>query len=225
MSEYQRIGIFGRSQSGKSSLMDRILRGHRRVVLFDAIDERAPTARAEGFSEITTISELQDRIDRDYASGFRLWFHPSYEADLVLSLSDVSRMLLDCQTQQAERGGTDKRPSIALAVDEMADCFPNQTLTREKDHFSIMCRSGRHKGIHLIGASQRPAEVSTKFRGQLSKRFIFNLTEPRDLQAVNEMGGADGKALAEAVRLQQSLEYIRLENGRYATGRINFQKK
>jgi len=224
MTEFERIGIFGRSQSGKSSLMDRILRGHRRVILFDAIDERARNAKAEGFSEVTTISDLQDRIDRDYGSGFRLWFHPSYEADLVQSLSDVSRMLLDCQTQQANREGIDKRPSLVLAVDEMADCFPNHTLTREKDAFSIMSRSGRHKGIHLIGASQRPAEVSTKFRGQLSKRFIFNLTEPRDLQAVAEMGGADGKALAEVVRLQKPLEYIRLENGEYGAGKVIFPR-
>jgi len=220
MISYQRIGIFGRSQSGKSTLLDQIMRKHKRAVLFDAIDERATVAAREGYTEVTDINELQERIDRDYASGFRFWFHPAYDADLVQSLSDLSTLLLDIQTQYADLHGTANRPSIALAVDEMADCFPNHILRKGQDAFSNMCRMGRHKGIHLIGASQRPAEVSTKFRGQLEKRFIFSLTEPRDLEVVEKMGGVNGKEFSETVRLLRRLEYIRLENGELTFGDI-----
>jgi len=222
MAEFNRIGIVGRSQSGKSTLMDRILRNYRRVILFDAIDERAATAAVEGYTEVDNINTLQDLVDRNYADGFRYWFHPPYDGDLPLYLSDISAWLLDIQSQHAKQFGETTRPAIALAVDEMADCFPNQAQKADRDRFSVMCRSGRHKGIHLIGATQRPAEVSTKFRGQLNKRFIFNLTEPRDLQAVAEMAGADGAVIAEQVRQLAPLEYIRVEGTSYTSGKIHF---
>lgn len=222
MINYQRIGIFGRSKSGKSTLMDRMLRGHKRVILFDAIDERAATARKEGFTEVTCLNELQDRVNDTYSTGFRYWFHPSYDCDLIGALSDLSLFMLDIQTQYAERNGTSSRPGLMLAVDEMADCFPNYSMKKGQGQFENMCRMGRHKGIHLIGATQRPAEVSTKFRGQLEKRFLFNLTEPADLRAVTDMGGAQGKELAEAVRLLKPLDYIRMEGGEYSSGKLSF---
>jgi DNA helicase HerA-like ATPase len=223
MARFSRIGLFGRSQSGKSTLMDRALRGHKRVVLYDALPARAKTAQAEGFIKIESISDLMEAVRETYRHGFRFWFKPEDDEDyLVLSLSDLSKFLIDHQNQHGERYGWDKVPDMTLAVDEMADCFPNHTLPKHMNGFSKMCRAGRHSSIHLVGATQRPAEVSTKFRGQLEKRFLFNLTEPRDLKAIEEMGGSDGKRLAEAVRRLPVLEYIRMEGGTYTKGKLTF---
>ncbi|WP_417456165.1 hypothetical protein [Kordiimonas sp.] len=222
MTNYWRAGLFGRSKSGKSTLMDRMIRNHNRAIVFDAIDERAANAAREGLVEVTHIGELQERVRDSYLDGFRFWFHPHYEVDLVQSLSDLSKFMLDIQTQFGDHYGTDKRPSLLLAVDEMADCYPNHTMKKGQDAFSNMCRMGRHKGIHLIGASQRPAEVSTKFRGQLERRFLFNLTEPADLRAITEMGGTQGADLAEAVRCLKPLEYIDCHVGEYRHGRLTF---
>ncbi len=221
MIDFQRIGIFGRSKSGKSTLMDRLVRNRKRLIVFDEIDERAHTAANEGLVRINCLNELQDRVDRDYATGFRFWFQPRH-SDLVQALSDLSTYLIDIQTQFGDRYGIERRPSITLTPDEMADCYPNQIMKKGQDGFSRMCRMGRHKGIHLIGATQRPAEVSTKFRGQLEKRFFFSLQETVDLEAVAKMGGAHGSELAEKVRLLPKLDYIRMENGRFTPGRITF---
>ncbi len=222
MIDCARYGLFGKSKSGKSTMMNRLIRNHKRVILFDAIDERSADARKEGLTEVTCIDELQDLVNDNYETGFRYWYHPHYEVDLVQALSDLSLFMLDIQTQFADQYGTKGRPSLMLAVDEMADCFPNHTMKKGQDSFSSMCRMGRHKGIHLIGATQRPAEVSTKFRGQLEKRFIFSLQEGVDLEAIERMGGTDGKQLAEAVRLLKPLEYIRMENGIYTKGMLRF---
>lgn len=217
-----RIGIFGRSKSGKSTLMNRLMRSHRRTILFDHVAERAGTAAQEGFTEVQNLDDLQELVDAGYGQGFRLWFRPNFRLDLVQALSDLSDFMMDIQEQFADRHSVAARPSLMLAVDEMANCFPNHALKKDQDMFSVMCREGRHKGIHLIGATQRPAEVSTKFRGQLEKRFIFNLTDAADLEAIEKMGGRDGRDLAEAVRLLHPLEYIRMENGSYTSGKLVF---
>jgi len=222
MPDCKRFGLFGRSKMGKSTYMDRAIRHHNRTIVFDAIEERAENARRERLERVTCINELQDRVNQNYASGFRYWFQPDAMDDLVQSLSDLSLFMLDIQTQYADMHGVKKRPSLLLAVDEMADCFPNHTQPKGKDAFSSMGRMGRHKGIHLFGAAQRPAEVSTKFRGQLEAMVFFNLKIPADLEAVEKIGGRDGKALAEEVRLLKPLEYIRMENGEYTFGKLTF---
>lgn len=223
MNRYGRIGIFGRSQSGKSTIMDRMLRPHKRVILFDALPARAKTTSDEGYQKIEHIGELREAVKANYGTGFRYWFKPENDEDyLILSLSDLSRFMIDFQDQMAERYGLENIPEMMLGVDEMADCYPNHTLNKKLNGFSKMCRSGRHSKIHLIGASQRPAEVSTKFRGQLDRRFLFSLTEPADLRAVEDMGGRDGKKLAEDVLRLQALEYIRMENGGYMRGKLTF---
>ena len=223
MAKFGRIGLFGRSQSGKSTMMDRILRHHRRVILYDALPARAANAAQEGYTQITSVSDLIAAVQANYWDGFRYWFKPDDDEDfLVLALSDISKFLVDHQNQNAERYGLANIPELTLAVDEMADCFPNHNLPKKLNGFSRMCRSGRHSRIHLVGATQRPAEVSTKFRGQLEKRFLFNLTDPPDLRAVAEMGAARGRELADAVSLLKTLEYIRMENGAYTRGKLTF---
>lgn len=219
---YERTGIAGRSQSGKSSLMDIMLREFPRSVLFDTNDERAEVARKEGFTCVTSIMELQRKIDAGYVDGFKLWYLPEDEPDDIKALHNLSLLLWNIQTQEGEKYGKDKRPDIVLAVDEMADCFPNYSMKKDQNHFELMCRKGRHKGIHLIGATQRFAEVSTKFRGQLSKRYFFNLTEPADLKVIKEIGGSQGNQLSLAVQELQTLEYIRMENSTYTNGKIVF---
>lgn len=220
--KYARIGIAGRSQSGKSSFMDMMLREFPRAVLFDTNDERAPVAKKEGFRRVTSIMELQERIDKKYAKGFKLWYLPEDEPDDIQALHNLSLALWNIQTEEGNARGSENRPDIVLAVDEMADCFPNHHMKKDQDHFSLMCRKGRHKGIHLIGATQRFAEVSTKFRGQLSKRFFFNLTEPADLKVIRELGGEHGKLLAQAVQELKPLHYIRMENNTFTDGRVIF---
>lgn len=221
MSNCQRIGIFGRSKSGKSTLMDRLVSKRLRLIMFDHIDEREASAQAYGLVKVDNLYELQERVDKHYLDGFRYWFQPDGD-DLVQCLSDTSKWLLDIQKQFAKQHGASNRPEITLAVDEMANCFPNHTLRKDQDQFSLMCREGRHKGIHLIGATQRPAEVSTKFRGQLEKRFFFSLQDPADLGAVKNMGGVDGDRLAEIVRMLKKLQYVRMENGEYQYGELTF---
>lgn len=223
MAKFSRIGLFGRSQSGKSTIMDRILRGHRRCILFDALPTRAPSAAAQGYTHVTHINDLIAGIQANYWNGFRYWFQPEDEEDhMVLSLSDVSKFLIDYQNQMIKQYGADGTPEVTLAVDEMADCFPNYSLPKKLNGFSRMCRSGRHSRIHLVGATQRPVNVSTNFRGQLEKRFLFNLPEPADLRIVAEMGGFRGRQLAEAVSRLLPLEYIRMENGQYTKGKLTF---
>ena len=219
--KFEKVGIFGRSQSGKSTLMDRLLRPMQRLILFDSeVDSREVSAKREGLVHIADIDTLQSYIADNYHIGFRIWFEPT--SDYVQSLSDLSDVMIDFQKQYKEQYGRENRPALTLAVDEMADCYPNHTLSKSQSGFDTMCRRGRHNGIHLYGASQRLQEVSTKFRGQLDKRFIFSLQEARDLGVIREMFGADGREIAELVRKLPQLEYIKYHNNIYTMGKITF---
>jgi DNA helicase HerA-like ATPase len=219
----EKMAIVGRSGYGKSSMMNRVMRKHKRVILFDHVDERDTEAKREGFTEVRDFNQLQDLVDRHYKTGFRYWFHPDFRDNLIKHLHNLSDFMLDIQADYGRTYGVQNRPSLMLAVDEMKNSFPNHALKKDEDMFSYMCSEGRHKGIHLIGATQRPAEVSTKFRGQMEKIIMFNLNLGNDLDAIEAWGGKkDGKQLREAVRLLERLEYIRMENGAYTRGKLTF---
>lgn len=223
MFEADRIGIVGGSGTGKTTVQNQIMRPHRRVVLFDAEDERAKTAFKEGFTEINSFDELQDKVDANYAAGFRYWFKQEDHIDQIQALSDLSLYLMDIQAQAGKLYGTDKRPKILLSVDEMAESAPNHALKKDQQEFFNLCRRGRKKGIDLIGATQRPAEVSTSFRGQLKKVFFFNFTAANDLKAVRDWGGdEDGAWLANEVRKLKTLEYIKMHETRFYRGKASF---
>jgi len=223
-----KICIYGRSGMGKSCLMNRLVRSHRRVILFDHIEERSTEAQKEGFQEVTCLKELQDLIEKNYRKGFRYWYHPNFREGLVKRLSELSDLLLHIQEEYGktlkEAGKSIKnRPSLMLAVDELKASAPNRALKDDEDMFSFMCSEGRHKGIHLVGATQRPAEITTKFRGQMEDYYIFNLQEPRDYDAIEALGGKKhGKELAEIVRELKPLEYIRMHSNVFTKGKITF---
>ena len=244
MIDFQKIGIVGRSKMGKSTYMDRAIRAHKRLIVFDTVDERAETATNERLIEVRSMDELQNLIHKNYHRGFRYWFHPERRSDKIKALAELSDCLLETQSNFADDRRlrinqkladgipltpseklpiNEVRPSLMLAVDELATCVPNHSMKKESDDFELLCREGRHKGIHLVGAAQRLAEVSTKFRGQIEKWVFFNLKIAVDLDAVAKMGGLkDGARLADAVGSLLPLEFIRMENREYTKGKITF---
>lgn len=223
MGKFEKIALYGESESGKSTMMNRILRPHKRVIVFDPLRSRVNTAGAERLQKIEDINELRDAVRKNYRIGFRYWFKPENDEDfLILSLSDLSKFMTDFQDQHADKYGEKNTADMFLGVDEMADCYPNYSLPKKLNGFSRMCRSGRHSNVHLVGATQRPAEVSTKFRGQIRKRVFFRLSETVDYNAVRAMVGEGNEQVAEDVRNLQQLEYIRMENGGFTRGRLTF---
>lgn len=77
-----------------------------------------------------------------------------------------------------------------------------------------MCTSdGRHNGMVIIGASQRPATIDKNFLSNCSRIHAFRLTEMNAIEPLARMLALDRAQLAEARRELATLanhEYVRL---------------
>lgn len=212
MSDGTRIGIYGASGSGKSTLLNMLLRPVRHLVLFDYMPTRREHCGPENLTEITSLVELRDRIADGYGLGFRLWYRPPIEGQIE-ALHKLSLLLWSIQSRRYDEGKP--IPPITFAVDEMSDPFPVTSLPNNLRGFYRMCKAGRHYRFNVVGATQRPAEVSTTFRGNLDTRFYLRLNEPADLDAVDKTAGRE---IRDMVAGMPNYHFIRQSEGQFTTG-------
>lgn len=76
---------------------------------------------------------------------------------------------------------------IALVVDELADVT---TASHAPDWWSRLSRRGRHQGVSIFAASQRPASCDKDFLGNCSRVRVFRLNHLRDVQVMAGIVGA-----------------------------------
>ena len=206
MSDGKRLGIYGRSGSGKTTLMNELVMSVSHLIVFDAMRTRREHMAGLGLSEVTTIEMLRDGIADGYGQGVRLWYRPPADSyQQIAALHEMSRLIWAIQISRYDAG----KPlaPLTVAVDEMSDCFPVDKLPRDQMGFARLCKQGRHYRINLVGASQRPAQINTEFRGNLDERFFFSLKEPADLKAVQSTAGA---GVADRVAALPPYRYIRM---------------
>ena len=103
-----------------------------------------------------------------------------------------------------------------LVAEEMNFGYPVTALPRDCQGFSELCSRGRHFQIDLIGLSQRPAEVNTRFRGNANETYIFPIAGHADIRTVMQM---IGPAHRETVMGLKPHEYLRVRSGQVALGK------
>jgi DNA helicase HerA-like ATPase len=177
-----RIGVWGRSGSGKSSYVKALIRDRPRVVIFDPLDEYA--AELRGFKRCASVEDVRRGMVAAW-SGFRLAYVPpaGREADRLSALCELLRY-----AQEPYRAGK-SRAGLTLVVEEMNASFPVHGGAERAPGFAELCSRGRHYGIELIGVAQRIAEVSTRFRGNATQTVVFPQSGPRDLAAAKDALG------------------------------------
>lgn len=206
----RRTGIWGGSGSGKSTRMKEIMRTLNRNIVLDPTGD---WQYERGFRNYTTLKGLYAGIKANWNNGFR--FVLTVDEDkyhLPDLLQRLSRDLFIIQRPYFE-GRDDKQ--IVLAIDEMADFFPNTTLKPEEMAFSKLCRKGRHYGVNIIGASQRLAEVHPSFRGNAQENYFFRQDQAVDIQRALATLGSQYKADILAL---QPHEYLLKINGTVTHG-------
>ena len=67
---------------------------------------------------------------------------------------------------------------MTLVVEEMNLSFPVAGGVHKCTGFAEICSRGRHYGIDVIGASQRIAEVDTRFRGNCTESVVLRQEDP-----------------------------------------------
>jgi hypothetical protein len=161
-----------------------MIRDRRRLICFDPQEEY-------DYQQVTSLKELQKVMARDW-NGFRVCYKPREDYE-VQDLSALAGFLFKaCKPYKA---GRDPR-QMCLVVEEIQISFPNEKLPAGHRRFEGMCQRGRHYGINVIGVTQQPATVSTRFRGNCSETHIFNLDWHTDIQAIGQMiGPANAKKI------------------------------
>lgn len=173
-----RTAIFGASGSGKTSVLYHEL--HRvdlsRVILFDPLGE---ARRWRRFKSVTTDVELRAAILKN-PTAFRLAMECA-AGEEAARLDALCWKVIKLQSGYERHG-----QKITLAVDELNLSFPLHGAETKCAGFAEICSRGRHHGIDVLAVSQRVAEVSQRFRGNLSGVVVL-----RQMGKSNVDAGAD----------------------------------
>lgn len=98
---------------------------------------------------------------------------------------------------------------LTFAVDEMSVCYPLNV--RDGHPFTELCNMGRHYGVRLIGATQRPAEIGATFRGNPKATYCFRLESDLDVDRMAKIMGLKDR---QELRSLPVGHYLRFEGGK-----------
>jgi len=203
-----RIGVWGRSGSGKSTYVKALIKSRTRVIVFDPLDEYG---QLRGFATVRRVDDVRVAMRKRW-DGFKV----AYVPPSMNEAAALDRLALLClAAQEPYRQGHDRR-ELTLVVEEMNLSFPVASLPAELRGFGEVCSRGRHYGIEAIGLSQRIAEVATRFRGNCTETVVFAQQGRRDLQAaVDALGFVDPAE----VKALEDHAYIRAAGGQVERGK------
>ncbi len=181
-----RAAVYGKSGGGKSWYVKKvILPALKRVVVFDPEEDFEDEPN---MLRIDTKAELLEVLRDCWDGSFRIAYVPKAMNEME-ELHDVS-LLIERLQEPYKRGEHDGKTT--LIVDELNTSFP-LTVHPRFQGFARICSKGRKRGINVVGITQRPAEVSTRFRGNLDAVSCFRLSLDGDYAAVAQYVGANAK--------------------------------
>ena len=186
--------VYGRRGSGKSTLVQSLLKGRKRVVVFDPMAE---FASQRGFVRVSCFRDLVAALRKGWGRGFKIAFVP--DDDFKKVLHGISHVLWGAQAPY-DAGRDDRK--VTLVVEEMNLCYPPKDLPAGQEGFVRAILQGRHRGIEIIGVTQRPALVHPNFRSNAHDTYVFALEDHQDVQAIRRrvwmhVGDFDLRAIPE----------------------------
>lgn len=184
--------VLGASGSGKSSLLKLELLEARppRLLIWDPKREYGRFGAA--FSAIAdlyrAVFKLEGKAWRD-REQWRAVFHPAGSRRAMRKQFDVF-----CQLAAAAG-------NCWCVVDELADVTePNWA----PEGWEVLTRQGRHAGVTIRGASQRPADIDKSFYGNASHIAVFRMNAEGDVDRCAKLLGVERREVLEL----QPLEWI-----------------
>ena len=167
--QYPRIGVFGRTGTGKTTLAKQIVLHQNRVLVWDPMAE---------------YDEVPNRLDDlDELDGFlsEVSGEPFFAGRYVPQTPDRDEFDGIC-------GFVYDYGNMLFAVEEVAEVCGPSWLT---PGFSRIVHQGRHRSIGIAWVTQRLNEVSRTLTGLTDAWAGFNLAEPADLIALASRCGRD----------------------------------
>lgn len=204
MSEGRNVFVCGRTGTGKSFLVKRLIRGLPRVVVY------LPKREDAGYAGVY----FDGMEPGDYAAFLRLWqtsvdvtgrFHLVYRPGDVFDSVAFDR--------------------VAAGVYHCGDCaFVAEDLMSYVggsinlgSGFKTLLTAGRTRGIECYMLTQRPYKIPREVTSQAREAYIFASHEPADVQYIKEAFGTEAAAKMEALQLYEYVHWI--ETGETETGK------
>ncbi len=191
------VAVLGSSGSGKSTYIKReVAKGHQRLMIWDPLSEYGGVAKQ--VSAMGVIDAIQKK-------RFRLSFVPS-------PFTELRARQFDWICRAALAAG-----NLTLVVEELRFVT---TPSRAPMGWAQVCLQGRHAGLTVYGASQRPASIDKDFLGNCTAIRTGRLAYPEDRRAVSK---ATGISEAE-IQALQPLDWIAqdMATGEKTSGRLRF---
>lgn len=182
--------------SGKTTRARALADRYRRAVAYDPVGE---WGRFPGWHACASLRDLVERMRRSW-HGFRLAYQPRRMADLEAELHGLATIAWQAQAPYPECG------PLLLVADELHTGYPVTKLRRALDGMPRLVMQGRHRGVSIIGISQRPALVSMDFRGNVARSYVFMLAAQQDRAAMLQLMGRQHAAELARLRAHQFLE-------------------
>lgn len=174
----KRFLITGASGTGKSHDAKKAVKGWKRVVVFDVLEEYGVI---QGFVTVKTIKDVLEVMKKRWSKGFKIAFVPRGGVEQK-QLHELSLLILAAQKPYKDcEPGAEK---MLFVVEEMNTCFPNHAIKSDYWGFMEICSRGRHSGVEVIGICQRVAEVNTRFRGNCNEMKFFRPADHVDLGTI-----------------------------------------
>jgi hypothetical protein len=184
--------ILGASGSGKSSLMKLELLAARppRLLIWDPKGEYGGFAPAVPGTR-SAPSSLEDLVRKVCGAGasekFALSFRPLLSRKAMREQFNVF-----CLAAERAR-------NCFVLVDELADVTEPGWAP---EGWERLTRQGRHAGVTIRGASQRPAEIDKSFLGNASRIAVFRMNAESDVTLLAKILGKDPREVRGLVPLE-----------------------
>lgn len=192
------VTALGPSGSGKSRFLADQAARFPRVISLDTTGETEevyPTALGPTFGLDATLRALQ------VCAGYPRWhLRAAVEGDELVALCRRLVPNYDGRSVSLARalGG------VALEMGEVYEIAPNAGAPREVLN---MWRRGRHEGLSLLAATQRPASCAREVSANSHWLVAFRMPEPRDYEYVGGFMGARARDLVAELPPYHSLLY------------------
>jgi len=179
------ILIFGKRGSGKSVLAEKLCRNRERLLIYDTLGEYT-----EGVI-IRDLQELEDFWGKVYRGNFRIIYQP---VDPENDFDPVCRLVYECG-------------DLTFFVEELDRYSRPLALSRPLKN---IVQDGRHQNIELIGVTQRPHGIDKLLTSQAKQMFIFNTTEPRDIDYFKDVVGYE---VVKKIAALEEYQYVKWLDG------------
>jgi hypothetical protein len=183
------VGIIGRKGSGKSTVLQYLLRPIRRLFVFDTMGEHSVIWIKDQIPDMEVV-----HIYLEDVSNPKEEFQASYvpTADILTEFDVIAD---DVYRAGNMTFGIEELPMLTKSAGYM------------QPSLGRIFRLGRHQALNIVWTAQRAAEVPRGVTGATDYFILFQQTEPGDIKALEYRCGAECAQMVTQLGLHDFLTF------------------